>query len=230
MQITVEGETLELQRAKIKNLYLRVYPDGRAVVRAPMRVPKAQIEAFVRARIPWLRAQKKKLRESGGVRQAEFADGRRLWLFGESFTLRVRHAGKPGLIFSGGEAVLTCPEDADDAAKRAIVCRTYAALLSPYLAARIEYFAPRMGVKPTGAQIRYMASRWGSCTPASGRMRFNLRLAQKPEAWIDSVIVHELAHLRHADHSRDFWALVEAFAPEARAIGRRMNKGEYEAL
>ena len=230
MLITVEGETLELTRGKIKNYYLRVYPGGRAVVRAPYRATPAQIEAFVRSKLSWLHAQRERLQAEPGDAHAGFSEGRALCLFGESLILRLAHEGKPGVVFRRGEVLLTCPADADEAAKRQLLYKACAARLSPYIGRRIEYFAPRMGVKPTGFQIRYMTSRWGSCTPATGRLRFNLRLAQKPETWIDSVIVHELAHLRFPDHSAAFWALVEAFSPDARLIGRKMNKGEYEAL
>ena len=226
---TISGERIELSRGKIKNFYLRVYPDGRACARVPMRATKAQIEAFLRARIPWLRETRAKL-ASRDRAASPFQDGGTLWLFGEAYTVRISHEGKPSLRFSQGEAVLNCPESADMDARRQIALKAYGAYLSPYIAERLAYFAPRMGVRYTAFSLRFMTSRWGSCTPATGRMRFNIRLAQKPKEWIDSVVVHELAHLRHADHSAAFWALVEAHAPDARKISREMGKGVMEAL
>ena len=226
---TISGERIELSRGKIKNFYLRVYPDGRACARVPMRATNAQIEAFLRARIPWLRETRAKL-ASRDRAASPFQDGGTLWLFGEAYTVRISHEGKPGLRFSQGEAVLNCPESADMDARRQIALKAYGAYLSPYIAERLAYFAPRMGVRYTAFSLRFMTSRWGSCTLATGRMRFNIRLAQKPKEWIDSVVVHELAHLRHADHSAAFWALVEAHAPDARKIGREMGKGVMEAL
>ena len=230
MHITVEGETLELTRGRIKNYYLRVYPGGKAVVRAPDRATRAQIEEFVRSKLSWLRAQREKLQALPGDAHAGFTDGRTLWLFGQAYALRLVPGSPSGMEFSDGEARLRCAPGAAEEEKRACILRAYAKRLSPYIERRLPEIAAQMGLSPAGFGIRYMKTRWGSCTPATGRLRFNVRLAQKPEAWIDSVIVHELAHLRFPDHSPDFWALVEKHSPGARAIGRRMNKGEYEAL
>ncbi len=60
---------------------------------------------------------------------------------------------------------------------------------------------------------------WGSCTPASGRIRIATRVAKYPEWVVDYVIVHELAHLEVPDHSRRFWALVSRYPDAAKARG-----------
>lgn len=62
--------------------------------------------------------------------------------------------------------------------------------------------------------VKAMSSRWGSCNPVSGALSFNSRLAFYPEECTDYVVVHELAHLRHANHSSDFWALVAQHCPD----------------
>jgi predicted metal-dependent hydrolase len=64
-----------------------------------------------------------------------------------------------------------------------------------------------------------MAHRWGSCTPVDGSIRISSRLARVPTWVLDAVIVHELAHLVHADHSPAFWELVERYPRLARAQG-----------
>jgi len=227
MQITIDGENFELQRKKIRNLYLRLHPDGTAHVSAPMRMPAATIEAFLRSRIPWLQQQRTKLLKQNSVSDAQYIDGRTLFFFGQAYTLSVRQDAKAELQFSDGIAMLSCPENRDDA-RRAVILAAYANALRQYIDRRLPEFAARMGVHPAGYSLRYMRSRWGSCTPSSGTIRYNLRLAQKPAEWIDYVIVHELAHLRYADHSPQFWAFVERFAPNWRAIRKKMN--EFEAI
>lgn len=75
---------------------------------------------------------------------------------------------------------------------------------------------------PEPSSIRWVsnqAHRWGSCSPTSGAVRISDRLAGFPEWVVDAVVVHELAHLRHADHSRAFWALVERYPKTERARG-----------
>jgi predicted metal-dependent hydrolase len=69
-----------------------------------------------------------------------------------------------------------------------------------------------------------MASRWGSCTPATGDIRLSDRLARFPTWVLDYVIVHELAHLVVPDHSADFWKLVARYPKAERARGYLIAK------
>lgn len=81
-----------------------------------------------------------------------------------------------------------------------------------------------------GGRLRYdirwvsnQKSRWGSCTPATRQIRISHELARMPRFVLDYVIVHELAHLVRADHSPEFWALVNRFDLAERAIGFLMG-------
>lgn len=71
--------------------------------------------------------------------------------------------------------------------------------------------------------VNNMNSRWGSCTPNTGEIRLSSDLAKMPQFVLDYVIVHELAHLIHADHSPKFWELVHRFPQTERAIGYLMG-------
>lgn len=71
--------------------------------------------------------------------------------------------------------------------------------------------------------IRFMRSRWGSCTPANGHISINAALAALPPEYTEYVLVHELAHMVHPDHSPAFWQLVERFCPDYRKYRRRMK-------
>lgn len=84
------------------------------------------------------------------------------------------------------------------------------------------------------ATIRWsddMTTRWGSCTPGSGAVRLSTRLSSFPDWVIDYVIVHELAHLRHPDHSPRFWEIVHRYPKTERAIGYLIAKsGDEESV
>lgn len=67
--------------------------------------------------------------------------------------------------------------------------------------------------------------RWGSCSPAAGTIRISDRAAAYPPWVVDYVLVHELAHLRHPDHSRAFWDLVDRYPKAERAKGFLIAKG-----
>ena len=83
------------------------------------------------------------------------------------------------------------------------------------LPAKIDYYARRMGVRPTGLTVTSARTRFGSCS-GKDRLSFSWRLMAYPEAAIDYVVVHELAHIRYKDHSRAFYAFVESVLPDYR--------------
>ena len=81
------------------------------------------------------------------------------------------------------------------------------------LPARVEHFSALMGVKPLAISINRAKTRYGSCS-STGRVNFSCRVMKFSDEAIDYVVVHELAHLKHMDHSKKFWAFVEKFIPD----------------
>lgn len=97
---------------------------------------------------------------------------------------------------------------------------------------RVRLYAAQMGVCYGRITIRAQKTRWGSCS-ARGNLNFNCLLMKLPQELVDYVVVHELAHLRHMDHSPAFWAEVERVLPDYRERRRALKEcgGPYiEAL
>ena len=80
------------------------------------------------------------------------------------------------------------------------------------LEGRVTALAPVVGVRPTSVSVRDQQTRWGSASK-QGSLSFSWRLLLAPAFVLDAVVVHELAHLRHANHGAAFWALARSHAP-----------------
>ena len=80
---------------------------------------------------------------------------------------------------------------------------------------RVSHFAPAVGVDYGRITIRAQHTRWGSCS-AKGNLNFNCLLMLAPEPVLDYVVVHELCHRKHMNHSAAFWAEVERVLPDYR--------------
>ena len=87
---------------------------------------------------------------------------------------------------------------------------------------RAEYYAGMMGVTFGNITIRNQKTRWGSCS-GKGNLNFNYKLYFLPTELMDYVIIHELAHRRHMNHSAAFWQVVEQYCPEWRTARARLH-------
>lgn len=75
-------------------------------------------------------------------------------------------------------------------------------------------------------RIKDMRTRWGSCNPRTGNININIQLMNKPEICLEYVILHELTHLKVANHSKEFYSNIEKFMPEYKKIRKLLNEGE----
>lgn len=88
---------------------------------------------------------------------------------------------------------------------------------------KVSYYGELMGIKPAGVKITSAKKRFGSCN-AKNSLCFSWRLMIYPDEAIDYVVVHELAHIRHHNHSRAFYALVEKYMPDYRDRVKLLKK------
>ena len=89
---------------------------------------------------------------------------------------------------------------------------------------QVRHYCEAMGVTVGYVTVKDQKTRWGSCS-AKGNVNFNYQLAFLPDELLDYVVIHELAHRRHMNHSRAFWAEVEKYCPDY--LERREQLKEY---
>ena len=87
---------------------------------------------------------------------------------------------------------------------------------------KVKWYSEIMGVTPTAVRINSAKTRYGSCS-GKNSINFSLYLMDKDERFIDYVVVHELAHIKHHNHSKDFYSFIERFMPDYKQI-RNMYK------
>ena len=100
--------------------------------------------------------------------------------------------------------------DPTDEERKALIAQA-----KEYLPMRVDYWSDIMGLTPTGLKITSARTRFGSCS-GKNSICFSWRLMQYPPEAIDYVVVHELAHIRHHNHSPAFYALIERYMPDWR--------------
>ena len=216
LKIGTEVLEYRLERKAVRRLNLRVQRDGSLHVSAPSRVAISVIERFLAERIDWIRAARTRVAARQGDRLL-LADGDTLPIRGISHTVLGVKAQKQGAFCEDGRLILQLRDPADGAERRRVFdrfLRTEATrLLTERVRAVYPLFADHVKVFPT-LTFRQMKSRWGSCTVSKNHITLNLNLLFVPEALCDYVILHELCHFKHQNHSAAFYTHLARFCPD----------------
>lgn len=208
-----------VRRRGRRGVGLKVDENG-LTVSAPSTMPLVRIEAVVRDSERWVlrKVEEWRARQVPAVR---WHDGAALPFLGDALVLRLHAASRPAVEREGSELLVKAPPEAGEPAVRSTVVGWYKRVALPFLSERVASLAERAGVAPPRVFLSSAMARWGSCN-SQREVRLAWRLVKAPLPLIDYVVCHELAHLRHMNHSRAFWAEVERQCPEYRALRRQL--------
>ena len=208
-----------VRRRGRRGVGLKVDENG-LTVSAPSTLPLACIESLVRDSESWVLRKVEEWR-ARQVPAVLWQDGAALPFLGEALVLRLHAASRPAAEREGGELLVRAPPEAGETAIRVAVIGWYKRVALPLLSARVASLAERAAIRPPRMFLSSAMARWGSCN-SHREVRLAWRLVKAPPALVDYVVCHELAHLRHMNHSRAFWAEVERQCPDYRVLRRQL--------
>ena len=217
-----------LERSRRRSIGMTVGVEGLRV-RAPLSSSLGAVERVLQDKAEWIVRKLAEQRERGQQAQSarlQWEDQAALPYLGG--TLRLAFVapapGRPAALLQPGLAVLQLAL-AGQAPADLVRSRVHAWWLETarsHFKARLEHFAPQLGVQWRSLRLSSARTRWGSAR-SDGAIRLNWRLLHYAPEVIDYVVVHELSHLRHMDHSARFWATVASVLPDYRALRQRLR-------
>ncbi len=206
-----------LVRSKRKTVALIIRPDGSLEVRAPLRLPKKDILEWVASKSGWIEKHRQQILQAQAEQAKSalrpFQSGDLIYVLGKTYPLRIVKTQTETLQLQKTRLLMSSDLLPD---ARAALQRFLTNMLNWTLSLRISVFAAQIGKQPTKIRITQARTRWGSCS-SKGSIAFNWRLAMAPPEIVDYIIVHELAHLIHPNHSRAFWDEVARILPDYKA-------------
>ena len=209
-------------RKRVKNLNLRVRADGTVTLSIPQHLPLARAQEFLERKGSWIAERVRRNIERRPSPDFAGELPNRIPLWGKLVPRDPIHANS-GQAASGRDAgdqgapgQTTIDQAALDELYRTEVLRAL-----PDVVERME---ARIGVHATRWSVRVMKTRWGSCTPKTGAIRINARLAAYPPECLEFVVAHELVHLLEPSHNARFHTLLDEFCPDNRGIARRLKQ------
>ncbi len=207
--------TLTLEKSQRRSIAIGVYSDDRITVRAPLRVSLRDIERFVIEKTPWIQ---KRLEHNRRHREKfppmTCKEGDSILYLGQDYRLTLLKEKKQKVWLDQNQLCLSLKQDS--APKETVIKllhQWFKAQATDILQDRVDLYAPLIPKPFKGIRFRRMKSRWGSCS-YHGELCFNWLLIMAPIEVVDYVVIHELCHLVHHNHSQKFWNLVHTYMPD----------------
>lgn len=213
----------KIVRSRRRTIALEVTPQATLIVRAPHRVPQAQIDELIREKSAWIHKKFDEVKQRPQAIVHQYEEGEVFWFLGRQYPLQYVDDGRTTI----GRTDRLCVPRAFQPHIRHHIRHWYVQEAAAEIRSRCMYFSMMTGYSPESVRITDARKRWGSCTSRGG-LNFSWPLIQAPLEIVDYVIVHELVHLRQMDHSPLFWKKVAALMPDYER--RRMWLKENERL
>jgi predicted metal-dependent hydrolase len=198
----------QLIRSKRKTLSLQINGNAQLIVRTPNRLSIAEIEQFIDEKSAWI--EKKSTSILAKIpKKPSYIDGEKFLYLGGEYPLSVKVDYPKALTFDGQEFSLNQGNKEEFLA-------WYKNSFKKIALPRLEYYAKNHQFSYNQVRLKTQKTLWGSCS-SSNNINLNYLLIQAPMSVIDYVIVHELCHTTHKNHSKYFWQLVSSILPNYKA-------------
>ena len=211
MTLRVVNIDCEVVRSGRRSTAIYIERDGSVLVRAPLALDDAKLSKLVEKKLPWIYRNRALWNElNRDTPKREFVSGETFYVEGQPCILDVLEDTEQPLELTGNRLVLrkSARPKANDLMRAFYRQRGYERL--PGL---IDRYARLMGVNPGRLRVWELMNRWASCSSA-GNLNFHWRAMALPLDILEYLVVHELAHLTHRNHTKDFWLTVEKVFPK----------------
>ena len=209
----VSYEVVRSQRSTIDIIIER---DGSVLVRAPEWADDDQVANIVESKHYWIYRELAERRDLNATRVLrEYKNGESFLYLGRNYRLTLTSDQDEPLQLKNGRFALRrdLVEQGEIAVAKTVFRDFYVAKGLQRLRGRVAYYAPKVGVESVGVEVRELGHRWASCSSA-GKLSFHWKCMMAPQTVIDYIVLHELCHIHHRDHTDAFWNEVDKVMPD----------------
>lgn len=202
-----------IRTPRIKSARLQV-EDGAVSIAVPQALPEERISKILLDKQRWIKEKMYLHQQAQPVSQREMISGEAFPYLGRHYRLKVETGALQPVKLQHGQLLLRLPEALQvDHIIREMLVYWYRMQAEIRFREKVRRYAKVVGVEPGDVGIKTFQSRWGSCN-IKGEILFHWKVIMAPHRIVDYVVVHELCHLKHHDHSPAFWKSVERVVPD----------------
>lgn len=227
MIIETAGRTREvlIQYKRVKNMWLRVGEDGSLKITCSRYVTQKQIREFILSREKWIEKTEASMRKKQDT--CSWGEGDTAVWMGRTLKVRCAESRTDFMDIEDDTLVFYLRHDTPEN-RRTVFYRTASRQLVLMIQERRDELdrsvCTAYGKPLPKITVKYMTSRWGSCTPSKAHISISSRLIHFPYQCLEYVLTHEYAHMLVSNHSKQFWHEVEARMPGFRAAERLLKQ------
>lgn len=219
-----EIPTTQLIRSDRRSISLEIKSDGMLIIRAPLSTKDSVIQKFVDEKRDWIqKSYAHTLKRLEQFRPKQFIEGEKFLYLGQEYDLHIADDMFGKLLFE--DRFILSARYLPKA--RRLFEQWYKEEAFAIFTRRCKFYSPILKASYQSIKLSSAKHRWGSCHPR-GSLCFNWRLVMAPEAIIDYVVVHELAHIKEANHSSRFWAIVSQTLPGYKEAKKWLKENHFK--
>ncbi len=217
IDIAGKNRAVLITRKKMKNLVMRMDENGTLKVSCPFHITEKQICDFLYEKENWILKAENTLKNKGEKIQTGTNRKTVTWL-GEKYPVIIENSRECSICITKDEQCILCvKDDSEDGIEEAFYNAASKELLKMIVEKRKildEKICRQNNLPHPSIKIKYMTSRWGSCSPNKNHISISVRLIHYPEECLDYVLLHEYAHLLVPNHSKAFYDVVKQYMPD----------------
>jgi len=208
---------------KLKYIYLGFDQKGVLTIKSP-KVSQKEIEKVLIKKAAWITKSRQRLLEKKG-KPLQFREGDELFFFGKGYPVHYKQSNKKrsSLHFDQEEGFTFTYHVFDPEKFEHLLNQFYKQEAQRLIPEMTEEYAESMQLFPSRGSFRKARSRWGSCNN-SDAISFNYLMMKLPLSVIQYIVVHELSHIKHKHHQKEFWNLVEIYLPDYKEQQKELKR------
>lgn len=223
MESIITHNNIQIIKKDIKNITLKVKPTCEVILTAPLLTTDEHIEYILKKREDWISKKIAFYKANYKLQVKEYVSGENFKYLGKNYRLKIIQSDDECVKLQRGYIQIFIKNKSNVEKKKRLLNDWYLLKAENYFKKIIDKYSSIVNVDIQNIRIRQMKTRWGSCNSAKSYINLNSELIKKPSNAIEYVIFHELAHLIHPNHSREFYNYLSTYMPDWRKRKERLE-------
>jgi predicted metal-dependent hydrolase len=214
-----------IYKKNIKNVILKVKHNGIVTLSVPKKTPNSFIEIFLNSKKEWILKNLEKIKKnSTKAVDKSYKNGDNIEYLGKIYILEIFKSSSNKICVEDKYFKIYTTKEINKKNIEAIIYKWYKDRALEIFKISLNKYSNLIGEKFIDFKIRKMKRRWGSCRFVQRIITLNIELIKKPIECIDYVSLHEVAHLKHPHHKKEFWDFISIYMPDWKLRKERLDK------